>query len=283
MVEQTPNHHIHIATLQPDLMFGPGMSNLDLIRRTVEHLAAESPLDLVVLPEIFDGNRDSTDGAQARQFLQTLAAECHTHVIGGSCLIVDDAGRHCNSCFVVHRSGREAGRYDKRILFSDEADLCKPGQRPGVFDLDSIRVGVLICADLWHPELARELRDRIDLLAVPAKSSVPCENQILYARSVWHAMALTRAMENGLVVVVADWPEARHESESVVNGVPTARTHFTSGSACIVDPSHRPDMGRIQRVLDQGKSGVIRADIDLARLATYRKYRQSVGLLPGNR
>lgn len=258
------------------------MPNLHQIRQQVDALIANAPLDIVVLPEIFDGQPSPTDGLSARQFLQTLAKTCNTHVIGGSCLIVDEDGSRRNSTYVVHKSGEIVGRYDKRILFSVESDTRQAGDSVGIFQLDDFRVGVLICADLWHPELARELCGKIDLLAVPVKSSVPTEKNIEYARGLWNSLALTRAMENGFAVVVADWPETEHKVETQSGPSRTRQTHFTSGASCIVDPSHRPDLTRIQRILKQGQPGFLRADINLSKLAAFRDYRTSVGLLPKN-
>ncbi len=259
---------------------GQLMPNLHLIRQQVDTLIADAPLDIVILPEIFDGQPTPTDGKSARQFLQTLARTCNTHVIGGSCLIVDDDGSQRNVTHVVHRSGDIVGRYDKRILFSVESDTRQPGDSVGLFQLDDFRVGVLICADLWHPELARELYSKIDLLAVPVKSSVPTEKNIEYARSLWHALALTRAMENGFAVAVSDWPESEHVVEIDTGQFRTRQTHFTSGASCIADPSHRPNPDRVQRLLKSGQPGHLRTDINLAKLAAFRDYRTSVGLLP---
>ncbi len=266
-----------IAALQPELRFSNVMPNLHLIRQTVDRLVGEAPLDLVVLPEIFDGRPDATDGAEARQFLATLARACDVNVIGGSCLVADADGKQYNRCHVFRRGGEQVGAYDKRVLFSSEATVRAAGSAPGVYEFDSVRVGVLICADMWHPETARELFDRVDILAVPIKSGLPIESQRKYARAIWYAMALTRAMENGFVVAVADWPAARHDWQREGTG---RHTHFTSGAATIVDPSHRPDIDKIQRVLQSGRCGVLRAEIDLQALEAYRSYRRGVGLLP---
>ena len=93
---------------------------------------------------------------------------------------------------------------------------------------------------------------------------------------------MTRAMENGFAVVTADWPEARHEWQKTVDGVTTRQTHYTSGATSIVDPSHRPDIDRVRRVIDDGNKGVLRAEVDLEALRAFRDYRQDVGLLPQN-
>ena len=280
MTQSRSGTTIRLAALQPDLTIGQPMPNLHLIRRTVDALVAEEALDLLVLPEDFAGTTDPMDPAKLRRFLQTLAKAGRTFVVGGSLSFRDESGAAYNTCFIVDRQGREVGRYDKRVLFSDEASKHTAGTKPCVFALDGVRVGVLICADLWHPERTRELCDKIDVLAVPAKTSVPSEAHTVYARSVWHALALTRATENGFATVVSDWPSARHDSFRVVDGVRTRQTHFTSGASCVIDPSHRPNIDQIVRVLPKGQPGVIQARIDLDSLVAYREYRRKVGLLP---
>ena len=117
---------------------------------------------------------------------------------------------------------------------------------------------------------------RIDVLAVPARTGVPTEAHIAYARTIWHSMALTRAMENGFAVVVADWPQAAHQ----IQRADVLKTHYTAGAATIVDPSHRPEIQRIQRIPNPTRPEAISATIDLAALSAYRAYRQGVGLLP---
>jgi predicted amidohydrolase len=275
---------ISVAVLQPELRPEAFMPNLHLLRQLVERTVADAPLDLVVLPEFFDGmlavDRPHNHAEQSRQFLRTLAVACNVIVVGGSIAYTDASGRRFNSCFVVDRNGHEHARYDKRVLFSREADLRVSGIATGLYAIDGIRFGVLICADLWWPELARGLLERVDCLCVPCKSTVPAEGHVEYARRLWHNLALTRAMENGVPVVVSDWPNARHDFHVLVSGVRTTQTHYTSGATTICDPGHRPHLDRLQRTLLKGNPGVLRTDIDLERLNTYRAYRRSVGLLP---
>ncbi len=276
-----PPRHVRLACLQPQLAFDAPPENRRIICKMMSTLRDDFEPDIVVLPEVFEGRTDPADEASVRRYLATLAADHSTHVIGGSCSLVDDAGNSFNSCLVFDRRGEQVGRYDKRVLFASEARLRHQGESMGIFELGGIRVGVLICADMWHPELARAMIDRVDVLVVPVCSGVPTMAHAEYAREVWRAMALTRAMENGLVVAVSDWAPSCHESSHVVDGVQIRRTHYTSGATCIIDPSGRPDLERIVRQVVGDASGVVCADVDLSALQTYRSYRRRVGLLPG--
>lgn len=275
---------IRVAALQPDLRWVQPMPNMVLIRHEIEQLMRGFAPDLLVLPEAFNGQPCEYDsgasGRQSRQFLSNLARACGVNLVGGSIEYRDDDGTYRNVCFVVDREGRELGRYDKRVLFNRELEGRTCGTRPGVFEVGGVRVGVLICADLWDPALARELHGQIDVLCVPAKTSVPAEKHVEYAREIWWNLALTRAMENAVPVIVSDWAAARHDSRSLIDGEPYRDTHFTAGGSVICDPGARPDFAKMRCTLVRGAAGVITATIDLDAVAKYREHRQAVGLLP---
>lgn len=274
-----------IAAIQPVLRWLRPGENLAAVRMAAERAVSESaaagrPVDVVVLPEAFAGHPperggDATAG-DAERFLAELARSLGVVVIGGTVERRDERGRITNTCFVHDAAGAVIARYDKRMLFGGERDGRSAGDGTTVFELGSVRVGVLICADLWHPELARELRARVDVLVVPAKTTVESESAMAYARTLWHALALTRGMESGVAVVVSDW--AAGPQEVVADA--SAPVKFTSGATTIVDPSGRPLIERVQQTIDGGGAGSIVATIDTEALAAYRAYRQRVGLLP---
>jgi len=271
---------VRVLTLQPALRWQQAMPNMHLIRQMVEKQVAAAPADLLVLPEVFNGvlcDDDPLAGPLARKFLSTLAKACGVAVVGG--IDYDDNGPRRNGAFVVDREGREVGCYYKRALFGREQGSRQPGTAPGIFTFDGIRVGVLICGDMWHAPLIVELREQVDILCVPAKTTVGDAGFTDYARRLWWNLALTRAMENGLPVVVSDWAEARHESAALVDSTRVKAVHHTSGGASITDPSQRPQFDQLQRTLPRGEPGLIAATIDLDAVKRFRDYRRSVGLL----
>ena len=139
---------------------------------------------------------------------------------------------------------------------------------------------MLICADLWDPLYTRQLVGKADLLCVPAKTTVPSETHTDYARQLWWNLALTRAMENGLPIVVSDWSLMRHEAAALVDGTKVRSVHYTSGAASITDPGKRPDFDTLQMKMGARQAGILSATIDLDAVARFRDYRRSVGLLP---
>ncbi len=274
-----------VAALQPALRWRQFIPNMHHLRQRVDALMATNAVDLLVLPESFTAV-PAEDGdvsqmvEQARQFLSTLARACRVAVVGGSISRRDESGAIYNTWYVVNRVGEHVGSYDKRQLFNHELATRTPGGTPGVFDVDGIRVGVLICGDLWFPDLARELVDRVDVLCVPAATVVPSERNRDYARASWHRLAFTRAQETGCVVVVSDWADGRHEELRQVGGQEDRHVRWTSGAACITNPAHRPDLERMQKVTRRGEEAHLVAAVDLEKLAAFRSYRQRVGLIP---
>ncbi|UCD28008.1 MAG: carbon-nitrogen hydrolase family protein [Planctomycetota bacterium] len=274
---------IRVLALQPELRWLQSMPDMHLIRQTIEKALVKEPADLVVLPEVFNGvpadyNPDA--GPQARQFLSTLAKACKIAVVGGSIDYQHNLGNRRNTCFLFDSSGNEVGSYHKRLLFAHERESHQKGDGPGIFELAGIRIGVLICGDLWEPNYVRELIDRIDLLCVPAKTTVPSDSHTEYARRLWWNLALTRAMENALPIVVSDWPESRHEATRLIDGTKVHHVHYTSGGASITNPGKRPHFDDIQINLPRGKPGNLSATINLEEITKFRNYRRSVGLLP---
>ncbi len=231
-------------------------------------------LDVVVLPEHFNAIEEvEGDVAQwqaAQAFASNLARRYAINLVAGSVERWDPAtGARVNTSVVYGRAGQELGRYDKRQLFGFERRRnVRPGERPLVVALEGVSCGVLICADLWFPEQVRELAALIDLLCVPAQTTIRPESQPAYARMLWQTMAMTRAQENVVAVAVSD------------QAVSSQAPFRCGGVATITDPSAEPDADAIQRASKDGGEGFLTATIDLPRLRRFREYRRANGLLP---
>ena len=275
---------VNVATLQPALRWQRFMPNVHLIRRQVEQLTARRTVDVLVLPESFTATRIEEDDPnipeQAVQFLSTLARTCGVVVVGGSISRRAEGGAVYNTCHVMDRTGECIGRYDKRRLFGPERDTRTPGTSAGVFEVQGFRLGVLICGDLWHPELSRELVGRVDVLCVPAATVVNAQGNREYARGAWHRLAFVRAMETGAAVVVSDWADGRHEAHRHRDGALSNEVRWTAGASSISDPSRRPELEKMQHTTLRGEAGDLVASIDADRLAEFREYRRRNGLLP---
>lgn len=263
-----------IATIQPATVWERPDLTFQRIGQLVSLAAQAGAPDIVVLPEHFNGALENDDETlqwdAAYDFAASLARRFQVNLVAGSVEQWDrPTGARVNTTVVFDRLGREVGRYRKRRLFGYEKQRnVLPGDSPLVVRLDGVRCGILICADLWYPELVRELAGQVDILCVPAQTTIRPESDPAYARMLWRTLAMTRAQENVLAVAVSD------------HAVTSEAPFRCGGVASVTDPSAQPDLDAIQRVIDEGAVGFALSVVDLRRLAQFRAYRRDNGLLP---
>lgn len=268
------NTPLTVCSIQPAICWQEPERTFDAIAGLLEQAVATAALDLAVLPEHFnavpapDGDNAPWQAAQA--FAADLARRHRLTLVAGSVERWDDVAQAIvNTSVVYGRDGCELGRYDKRRLFGFEKRRnVQPGSASLVLEVEGTRLAVLICSDLWHPELARHLAVDATLLCVPAQTTIRAESEPAYARMLWHTLAMTRAQENVLAVVVSD------------QAVSSRAPFRCGGVSSITDPSAEPALNDIQQVLADGGEGFLVAQLDSERLARFRSYRQENGLLP---
>ncbi len=153
-------------------------------------LCGYPPEDLLLRPSFVE--------ASARE-LAALAAG-----VGGGVLTVGFPERHegrCHNAVAVIRDGRVAHVYRKQQLPNytvfDEERYFEPGSAPCVFDVDGVRVGIVICEDIWYPGPAAQAR------AAGAEVLVVANGSPWHTRQ--HALRFeqvaARARENAMPVV----------------------------------------------------------------------------------
>jgi NAD+ synthase (glutamine-hydrolysing) len=135
-------------------------------------------VDLAVLPEYYwvrpdDGDvRDTArHAAEDLEALAALSARLSAVLVGGTIVESRSDGRLYNTAPVFH-AGREIGRYRKRRLMPGEAAAgLGTGDDTPVFEAAGLRVGVLICADVFDDRSYAALAElRPDVIAVPTNS-----------------------------------------------------------------------------------------------------------------
>ena len=128
-------------------------------------------LDVFITPECFlDGYAVTEKNWTARRFagvaqevegsvyirqVRQLARRARTSIVFGFTELLD--GYFYNAALLVGKDGRIVGRYHKTHLQHHDCRFA-PGQDLPVFDLESARVGMVICADRRWPESIRTLR-----------------------------------------------------------------------------------------------------------------------------
>lgn len=169
------------AFLHLDLSMGPVWRNLALLARTVE-IAAKCGAKWIVAPEtavqgyyfhrLRPGARpdDVADATLAdlralvRRYELTLFLGCG----------VFEAAQDCayNCCLVYAPDGALAGVHRKLRSYGSAEDWAAPGQALEAIDCGGVKVGALVCADIWDSAHAVALKEKgasllVDIAAWP--------------------------------------------------------------------------------------------------------------------
>ncbi len=178
--------------------------------------AAGEGAQLIVLPELASSGYafSSEDEASATAApvadsdflgeLSSIAERTSCHIVTGFNERDGDC-RH-NASVLVGGQGVIA-TYRKLHLFNDEQSWFKGGENLPVVDLPWGRLGMLICFDLWFPEVARTLAvGGAVVIAVPTNWVSNFKNTV-YDERGWcqgDYVAAVTAAQNGVVMVCAD-------------------------------------------------------------------------------
>jgi predicted amidohydrolase len=133
--------------------------------------------DFVCLPEYYllDDSIDDYHRAALRfqefvRYYARLSDELSTCLIGGTVVEAEQHGLY-NTCYVFNR-GQALGRYRKRFPVPGEREKgISPGKENLVLDIEGARLAVMICGDVFYPEVFSELAGaEVDLIFVPTTS-----------------------------------------------------------------------------------------------------------------
>ncbi len=196
---------MHVAVAQLDQIVGdlPGNAQRMLaVLRDAERAGA----DLVVTPELSLTGYPPEDLLLRPAFvdanLRELAALAPA--VGSTTLTVGFADRQegrCHNAVAVIAHGKVTHVYRKQCLPNytvfDEERYFEPGREPCVFEACGVRVGLVICEDIWFPGPAAQARAAgAQMLVVPNGSPYHTRQQALRRETVG-----ARARENRLPIV----------------------------------------------------------------------------------
>lgn len=174
--------------------------NLQRAEGYIRH-GAEMGCDVVCLPEMFrtlnvkdrESEPEEINGPTA-QLLSQLASELRMNIIGT--WYVSEAGKTYNQATVFNRSGAVAGYYRKVQPTGGEMIAgITAGSRFPVIELDFGKIAVMICMDIYFPEIPRIYAHKgAEILFWPTVSLGPTQEGLL-------AQMASRAIDNALWIV----------------------------------------------------------------------------------
>lgn len=176
------------------------------IERSIGYVrgAAESGADIVCLPETvttvnvsaeFAFQPEEYPGEYTRAF-QHLARESRINLVAPYFVRVGDA--MYNQATVIDRRGEIVGSYRKVQLTGSERHHVTAGGELPVFDLDFGRIAVMICLDIYFPEIPRVYAfKRAEIVFWPTVTHGPTQQAL-------STQLKARALDNSLVMVEAN-------------------------------------------------------------------------------
>lgn len=135
-------------------------------------LAAVGYPDIPELPSEDDNFRSKEDVAPfaervpgpSTRFFGDLAKSLNVFIQYGDVEVEGD--QYYNIAVAVSPTGEVLGKHRKNLLFKLENEYFTPGDSGTTYETPAGKVGMLICADVYHSPLLRAYRGKVDILAL---------------------------------------------------------------------------------------------------------------------
>tara|TARA_B110000438_G_scaffold303306_1_gene364215 strand:- start:2079 stop:2906 length:828 start_codon:yes stop_codon:yes gene_type:complete len=163
MSEKKIKSNFNIASVQM-FMTQDQKTNLKRMEENLKHIQNTSPhIDMVVFPELCSMNIGTNMEEDAQQIPGPLtkvfagwAKKYKIWIIPGSVYELSNDNIY-NTSIILSPTGEMVGSYRKRYPWRPYEKTAS-GSKPFVFSVDGIgNVGIMICYDIWFPEVARDL------------------------------------------------------------------------------------------------------------------------------
>jgi len=122
-------------------------------------------------PSIPDFHRAALLTHDHLEYLTRLSADLGTCLVAGT--VVEPSGdRLYNTSYIINRGNTLAG-YRKRYPVAGELERgIAPGSKTVVYDIEGVRIGIMICGDVFYPGLYEEMAaQQVDLIFIPTTSA----------------------------------------------------------------------------------------------------------------
>jgi predicted amidohydrolase len=240
--------------------------------------ASEAGARIVCLPETVTTNgaagRPATVDATWTEYFSEAARKSSTVVIAP--FYVREGNKVFNQATVFNSEGNEIGFYRKTQPTGQEAKWLAPGTDFPIIDLGFAKISIMICMDIYFPEIARIYAMKgAEILFWPTTTHGPTQSGLL-------AQLQSRAIDNSLYMVESNLighpPYAPYAGRFYpgnarivdFNGDILAQTGRRDGLAiCDIDLDERRQTSNVVLIHDPDDT---RADLEaLARMDLYAK------------
>jgi predicted amidohydrolase len=193
---------LRVGLLQLDVYHGNPVRNQRKAFERIERAARSGPR-VLLLPELWNATCPLTSSKSLLDerdvffdSLRSVAIRYGTWIITGSMAVSTSRGNR-NRCNIFAPDGGKEIVYDKVHLYPGlkEPNLLEPGSSLGVFEIDGVICGVMICFDMEFPEISRARVSRGAWVFF-----VPGAWKGRYIR-LWRTLLVARAIENQVFVV----------------------------------------------------------------------------------
>lgn len=242
-----------VACVQMDIAFGDPELNFQRVSEYLKE-AAENGAETIVLPEMWNTGYALTEleeladsNNRTLDFLKEFAGNHEVNIVGGSVSTKKEDGFY-NTMYVIDKSGKLISEYDKAHRFGlmDEHIHLEEGQALGIFELEGVKCGGVICYDIRFPEWIRtQALNGAKVIFVPAEWPAARIDH-------WRILLQARAIENQCFIVA-------------VNRIGSDPKNEFGGSSMIIAP-----WGEVRLDMAQ-EEGIGYAEIDLGEVEEVRK------------
>jgi len=229
---------IKVGYVQTSPLFGDKEKNFEQI----ENLLGDVKADLIVLPELFSTgytfvSKDEavslaeTPNGKSSRFLIQMSKMTGAVIIGG---YVEKAENEIYNSAMIVSNNRVIDSYRKIHLYYKEKLWFSPGDKTlKVYEINDIKIGIMICFDWIFPEVARSLALLgADIIAHPANLVLPyCQKAMV-----------TRCLENRVYGVTANriGQEQRGDDNFIFTGASQITAHNGKVlSSAPIDKTHK--------------------------------------------
>lgn len=171
------------------------------------HIFKQRP-DFVCLPEYWllgetvgDFHRAALERNSYLDYLTRLSDELSTCLIGGT-VVEADGDRLYNVCPVINRGTLIAGYRKMYPVAGEKAKGISAGDKTVVVDIHGVRVGLMICGDVFYPEVyAAQAAQEVDLIVIPTTSPHRPDDSLEAKRTRDHGYFVAGALKAGAYAV----------------------------------------------------------------------------------